>query len=112
MGGSIIARVGVLGQQQAQEEGIPDREAGQVENRINREQRTATIKTVNGVACHLYGGCYPSSSRIELVRGKRRTDHTSDNQDHPDNVPADTDIIEEGDNAHTKYVEHGNHSQD
>src|SRR5258708_33352493 len=107
MGWRIRASVGVVRQQQAQEEGIPDREAGQVENRINREKRTATIKPVYSMACHLYGGCYTSSSRIELLRGNRRAPHTNDKQDHTHNVPPDTQINQEGHKTHAQYIEHG-----
>src|SRR5260221_11837685 len=48
----------------------------------------------------------------ELLRGNRRPDYSSDNQDHANNVPPDTDIIQESHKAYTKDIEHGNQSQD
>ena len=55
---------------------------------------------------------YSACARIELQRKERRTYNTYDDQEYANNVSPDTDIIQEGHNAHTKDIEHSNHSQD
>src|SRR5579883_3105933 len=107
MRGSIIARVGVLGQQQAEQEGIPERKARQVKVLVNAENGASRIESVNSIACHLGSAAHASSARVELLRGKRSDENAANNQGHPGDMPPDADIIQERDDAHAKDIEQG-----
>src|SRR6266571_5592305 len=60
---------------------------------------------------HLGSAAHSSISRIELESCECCNEDAASDQDHANNVPPDADIIEEGHNAHAKYIERGMQSQ-